>query len=86
MELRVIPDFLPPPERLRFRANAARMTYESKRDSLHLRFSNATVSRTFKADRDVFLEYDRIGNLVGIEVRKASKRVSNPQSLEFAVA
>jgi uncharacterized protein YuzE len=34
----------------------------------------------------VVLEYDDPGNLMGIQVQKASKRVANPRILEFAVA
>ena len=86
MEFRVIPDFLPPPKKLRFRQAAARMTYDSKKDALHLQLSNASVARTVKAAPGVVLEYDDPGNLIGIQVLKASKRVANPRILEFAVA
>lgn len=86
MEFRVIPDFLPPPEKLRFKETAARMTYDSRKDVLHLQLSNATVARTVKAAPGVVLEYDEPGNLTGIQVLKASRRVANPRILEFAVA
>jgi uncharacterized protein YuzE len=33
----------------------------------------------------VILDYDRQGNLVGLEVLNASKRVANPRSVEYAV-
>lgn len=86
MECRVIPDFLPPPEHLRFKETAARMTYDSQKDVLRLQLSNASVVRTVKAAPGVVLEYDDPGNLTGIQVLKASKRVANPRTLEFAVA
>ena len=86
MEFRVIPDFLPPPKKLRFRQAAARMTYDSKKDALRLQLSNASVARTVKAAPGVVLEYDGPGNLTGIQVQKASRRVANPRILEFAVA
>jgi uncharacterized protein YuzE len=86
MELRAIPDFLPPAKKLRFKQTAARMTYDSKKDVLRLQLSNASVARTVKAAPGVVLEYDDPGNLIGIQVQKASKRVANPRILEFAVA
>jgi hypothetical protein len=86
MEFTVIPDFLPPPEKLRFKEKTARMTYESKKDVLHLRLSNASVSRTVKADAGVILEYDDLDNLTGLRLLKASRLVANPKVLEFAVA
>ncbi|MCC6581055.1 MAG: DUF2283 domain-containing protein [Phycisphaeraceae bacterium] len=86
MEARVIPDFLPAPDKLRFRENAARMVYDTKHDSLRLQLSNAKVVRRVKADPAVVLEYDDLNNLVGVQVLKASKRVTNPQMLAFAVA
>ena len=86
MEFRVIPDFLPPVEKLRFKQTAARMTYDSKKDVLRLQLSNASVLRTVKAPPGVVLEYNVPGNLIGIQVLKASRRVANPRILEFAVA
>ena len=86
MQLRVISDFLPPAEKLRFRVNAARMTYDTKHDMLRLALSNASVARRVKADPGVVLEYDGMSNLVGVRILKASKRISNPRTLEFAVA
>jgi len=53
---------------------------------LHLQLSNASVLRTVKAAPGVVLEYDEPGNLIGIQLQKASRRVANPRILEFAVA
>jgi uncharacterized protein YuzE len=32
------------------------------------------------------LDYDKDGNVAGIEILNASKRVENPRSVEYAVA
>jgi len=34
----------------------------------------------------VILDYDKDGNIVGIEILNASKRMENPRALEYAVA
>jgi uncharacterized protein YuzE len=34
----------------------------------------------------VILDYDKDGNLVGLEILDASKRVPNPSSVEYTVA
>jgi len=34
----------------------------------------------------VILDYDKDGNIVGLEILDASKRVENPRSLEYAIA
>ena len=34
----------------------------------------------------MILDYDKNGNIVGVEILNASNRVENPRSLEYAVA
>jgi uncharacterized protein YuzE len=34
----------------------------------------------------VIIDYDKDGNIVGLEVMDASKRMENPRSVEYAVA
>jgi uncharacterized protein YuzE len=34
----------------------------------------------------MILDYDKNGNVVGIEILDASKRIENPRSVEYAVA
>jgi uncharacterized protein YuzE len=42
------------------------------------------VQRAFTYDGSFRLDYD--GNIVGIEILNASKRMENPRALEYAVA
>jgi uncharacterized protein YuzE len=39
-----------------------------------------------KTSPGVILDSDKDGNIVGLEILDASKRVSNPRSVEYAVA
>ena len=34
----------------------------------------------------VILDYDKEGNVVGIEILQASKRMANPMAMEYAIA
>jgi len=34
----------------------------------------------------IILDYDKDGNIVGLEILNASKRMENPRTLEYAVA
>jgi uncharacterized protein YuzE len=34
----------------------------------------------------VILDYDKSGNVVGLEILDASKRMANPMSVEYAIA
>ena len=36
--------------------------------------------------RLLILDYDKSGNIVGVEILDASKRIENPRSLDYAVA
>ena len=53
------------------------------------RISRQTSHRIEESDEDkpgVILDYDKDGNIVGLEILDASKRIENPRSIEYAVA
>jgi hypothetical protein len=78
MEAKVIPDFLPPPGKLRRSKNAPRLDYQSGRDALRMRFTSRPVKRRVKAP-GVVLEYDAAGELVAIVFDHASKRFAESE-------
>lgn len=50
------------------------------------RFCRTSRRRVHESDEDkpgVILDYDKEGNVVGIEIPDASKRVENPQEVEY---
>ncbi len=61
-----------------------RATYDAEVDVLRLFFSSAPVEESDEDKPGIILDYDREGNLVGLEVLDASKRVEDPQSVEFS--
>jgi len=63
-----------------------KVVYDPETDILRMVFSSAPVEESDEDKPGVILDYDRDGNIVGLEILDASKRIENPRSLEYAVA
>ena len=63
-----------------------KVTYDAEVDVLRIRLNSTPVEESDEEKPGVILDYDRDGNIVGIEVLNASKRIENPRKLEYAVA
>jgi uncharacterized protein YuzE len=63
-----------------------KVTYDPEVDVLRILLSNAAVEESDEAKPGLILDYDKDGNIVGLEILEASKRISNPRSVEYAVA
>jgi uncharacterized protein YuzE len=64
---------------------AVKVTYDSEIDVLRILLSDAPIEESDEDKPGVILDYDKDGNVVGLEVLQASKRISNPRSVEYAV-
>jgi uncharacterized protein YuzE len=49
-------------------------------------FSSAAVDESDEQKPGIILDYDKNGEIAGIEILNASKRMENPRSMEYAVA
>ena len=63
-----------------------KIKYDAEVDALVIRFSDAKIDESDEDRPGVILEYDKNGNVVKIEILKASQRVGNPRKIEFEVA
>lgn len=63
-----------------------KVTYDPQVDVLRIIFSSAEIEESDEDKPGVILDYDKNGNIVGMEILDASKRIENPRSLEYAVA
>jgi len=63
-----------------------KVTYDPKVDILRILFSNAPIEESDEDKPGVIIDYDKEGNIVGLEILDASKRIENLLSLEYAVA
>jgi uncharacterized protein YuzE len=62
-----------------------KVTYDPEVDVLRILLSNAPIEESDEDKPGVILDYDKDGNIVGLEILEASKRTANPRSVEYAV-
>ena len=63
-----------------------KVTYDPEVDVLRILFSNTPIEESDEDKPGVILDYDKDGNIVGLEILDASKRMENPRVVEYAVA
>ena len=63
-----------------------KVKYDAEVYALVIRFSDAKIDESDEDKPGVILDYDRNGNVVKIEILKASQRIGNPKNIEFEVA
>ncbi len=63
-----------------------KVIYDPEVDILRIILRDGPVEESDEDKPGVILDYDREGNIVGLEVLNASQRVTNPRAVEYAVA
>jgi len=63
-----------------------KVTYDPEVDVVRILFSNSPIEESDENKPGVIIDYDKDGNIVGLEVLDASKQMENPRSVEYAVA
>ena len=63
-----------------------KVKYDQEVDVLTIQLNNAPVEESDQDKPGVILDYDKDGNIVGLEILNASKQIENPRALEYAVA
>jgi uncharacterized protein YuzE len=54
-------------------------------DVLRILFRDAPIDESDEDKPGIILDYDKDGNIVGLEVLNASIRVENPRGVEYAM-
>jgi uncharacterized protein YuzE len=62
-----------------------KVIYDPEVDVLRIFFSSSPIEESDEDKSGVIIDYDKEGNIIGLEILDASKRVENPRSIEFAV-
>ena|SRR5437762_356549 len=62
-----------------------KVTYNPDVDVLRIIFRDAPVEESDEDKPGVILDYDKDGNVVGLEVLNVSERVENPRGVDYAV-
>jgi YD repeat-containing protein len=60
--------------------------YNKEVDSIYIEISNSKVAESDQEKKDVILDYDEAGNIIGIEILNASKKTSLPNGIRYEVA
>ena len=63
-----------------------KVTYDPHVDVLRIILRETTIEESDEENPGLILDYDADGNVVGLEILDASKRIENPGSVEYAVA
>ena len=62
-----------------------KVTYDPEVDVLRIVFRDVAIEESDEDKPGVILDYDKEGNIVGLEVLNASQRVENPRGVDYAV-
>ena len=62
-----------------------KVTYDPEVDVLRILFRDEPIEESDEDKPGVILDYDKEGNIVGLEVLNASKRIENPRGVDYTV-
>ena len=62
-----------------------KVTYDSQTDVVRILFSKARIEESDEEKPGIILDYDHEGNIVGLEIMDASKRMEDPRSVEHEI-
>ena len=62
-----------------------KVTYDPEVDVLRILFSNAPIEESDEDKPGIIIDYDKDGNVVGMKILDASKRMDNPRAVDYAV-
>ena len=62
-----------------------KVTYDQEVDVLRIILNEVDIEESDEDKPGIIIDYDKQGNVVGLEVLDASARIGNPRTLEYAV-
>jgi uncharacterized protein YuzE len=62
-----------------------KVTYDPEVDVLRILFRDGPIEESDEDKPGVILDYDKEGNMIGLEVLNASQRVQNPRGVDYTV-
>ena len=60
-----------------------KIKYDKETDIVYIKFSDADVSESDENKPGIIIDYDADGNILGIEVLNASKKMGQPNSIIY---
>ena len=62
-----------------------KVTHDLEMDVLHILLSSAPIEESDEDKPGIIFDYDKDGNVVGLEILDASKWTENPRVMEYTV-
>ncbi|MEZ4727002.1 MAG: DUF2283 domain-containing protein [Caldilineaceae bacterium] len=62
-----------------------KVTYDAEMDILRIILRDAPIEESDEEKPGMIIDYDEQGNVVGLEILDASKRVGNPRAVDYSV-
>ncbi len=62
-----------------------KIIYDPEVDALRIIFSNTPIEESDEDKPGVIIDCNKDGNIVGMEILDASKRMDNPRAVDYAV-
>ncbi|MFB2896884.1 hypothetical protein NIES2119_04790 [[Phormidium ambiguum] IAM M-71] len=62
-----------------------KITYDPEVDVMRIIFNNSPIEESDEEKPGFIVDYDQDGNVVGLEILDASKRMDNPRSVEYSI-
>jgi uncharacterized protein YuzE len=62
-----------------------KVTYDPAVDVLRILLSHAQIEESDEDKPGIILDYDKGGNIVGMEILDASTRVEDPRGMEYSI-
>ena len=62
-----------------------KVIYDPDKDILQVSFNETLVEETTQIAPGLVLDYDEDGKVIGLELRRASKKVDNPYAITYLV-
>jgi uncharacterized protein YuzE len=62
-----------------------KVVYDPDKDILQIAFMETIVEETAQIAPGLVLDYDEDGNVIGLEIRKASTKVDSPYAISYLV-
>jgi len=62
-----------------------KVKYDAEVDVMRIIFSDSEISESDEEKPGIILDYDDKGEIVGIEILNASKKIVNPKSVEYEI-
>ena len=63
-----------------------KVKYDKDTDTLRITFTESAIEESDEEKPGIILDYDKDGNIVGVEILSASKKMKDPSKIEIDIS